>query len=367
MSLNYYKESEEFVFRSATPEDMQGIIELYERNYKKPMGLTESEKHFIWEYLNNPVNRLYILLAISKAGEFAAQYAVLPKYLIVGNQKVICTLSQDTVTDERFRGRGLFTFLADELYNEIQRDGVLFTYGFPNRNSAHGFFTKLKWREVKPLNIMVKPVYCKGCDYSFFPYIGSHPLGRFIGKLAVVLHNSAFAKTAEKDVSIHEMNEFSPVFDEIWERFRYKNLVMVIRDNQYIKWRFFDKPENNYRTFIFYKSGRPAGYLITSVIKKFGASNLFVVDFVTSDSMILKSMIANIDQIARESSAPIISVMVPSVYKKYFYLSGYVRLPQRLFPQDLYFGVRIHNDFENASAIYDMNNWYLTWSDIDVV
>ena len=367
MNLSYYKESGEFIFRAATIEDTEGIVELFERNFKKPMGLTESKNHFRWEYLNNPVNRLYILLAISREGQFAAQYVLLPKYLRIGDRNVVCTLSQDTVTDEKFRGKGLFTSLAEELYREVQRDGVLFTYGFPNKNSAYGFFNKLKWREIKPLNIMVKPVYIKGYDYSHLPYIGNKSVMRFLFKSVLLLHNSTFDKSIDRDISVEEIKDFSPVFDEIWERFNYKSLITVIRDNRYIKWRFFDKPENNYRTFIFYKSKNPAGYLITSVIKKFGIDNLFVVDFIANDSSILKSMVFRIDEIARESHTPVISVMLPSVYRRYFYLSGYVKLLERLFPQDLHFGVRIHNEFENSSSVYDIDNWYLTWSDIDVV
>ncbi|MGC8928564.1 MAG: GNAT family N-acetyltransferase [Myxococcota bacterium] len=368
MSSQIIKKYKEFVFRYASIEDIRNIIELFERNYKKPMGLTESYNHFNWEYIENPVKKLYILLAVGENGDIAAQYALLPKCIRVFGETTVCTLSQDTITDEKYRGRGLFVALADTLYDLVKGNNILFTYGFPNKNSAPGFFNRLGWNELKPIPIYFKPIFIKGYDYSSLPFFGRNSFLRTIFKIATYTYNMMLKrKMVDNGIEVREISDFMPIFDEIWNMVNYNDKVIVVRDNKYIKWRFFDKPENNYKKFVFYKDSKASGYLITSVIKKFGIDMLFVVDFVVTSEELTKYVIAYIDNIAMASSTPLISIILPPIYRKLFTLSGYFRLPERLFPQELHFGFRVHRSFNGDEKLKDVNNWYMTWGDSDVV
>ncbi len=367
--LNYLEYKDESIIRSFNLNDLDLIIALFENNFKKPMGLTESKKHFVWEYLNNPSKIVTILLAQNKTDkDIMAQYALLPKFLSVYGSRQICLLSQDTVTDEKYRGRGLFTLLANRLYDVVKKEGFLFTYGFPNKNSAYGFFNRLNWREIKPLPVLFKPVFLRKGDYSIIPYFGRNFITRNIYKSSVLIHNTIFRAYGKNNISFKEIKDFQPVFDDLWNR-SIKGNVCVIRDNLYVKWRFFDKPENNYKVFLMIRNSEILGYFVTSVIYKFGLRILFLVDFILSEKSFIKSLFFFLDKIALHENCYLIGSITPYLYKKYFYLAGYIRLPERLFPQDLHFGFLPHNinDDKLLRDVSSINNWYITWSDIDVV
>jgi GNAT superfamily N-acetyltransferase len=77
----------------------------------------------------------------------------------VGDDDVVATLSLDTMVHPDFRGQGMFTKLAEDLYGRIANDGMPIVYGFPNAQSHGGFVKYLKWVDlVEPLPIFVRPL-----------------------------------------------------------------------------------------------------------------------------------------------------------------------------------------------------------------
>ncbi len=366
--IEYKEEFKDFYIKSFEEDDIDGLISLFERNFKKTMGPTESKNHFIWEYLNNPLNIVAILIAKNDR-DYMAQYALLPKKFSIFNKEYLCCLSLDTVTDVKYRGRGLFPLLANRLYALVKERGFYFTYGFPNKNSADGFFNKLKWIEIKGIGIMVKPVYLKNADYSRVPKVGSKYLVRLMYKSFARLNNLLFKRGMDPSLSFIEYEKYDSIFDGIWSNFDNKEYVISVRDGEYIKWRYFDKPENNYRKFIVINGDNVAGYFVTSEIEKFGIKILFIIDFLLIEKKYLYDILAYVEKIAKESGCIMISSIVPISFRRIFLLSGFLPLPGVMFPQDLYFGLLPHNinDEGMVKKVTDFKNWYLSWSDIDVV
>lgn len=87
-------------------------------------------------------------LAYSSEGEPAAFYGVYPTVLFNGKARIIAAQSGDTITHPKFQRQGLFVELATMTYELAREEGVDVIFGFPNKNSAHGFFTKLNWQKT---------------------------------------------------------------------------------------------------------------------------------------------------------------------------------------------------------------------------
>src|SRR5699024_1108381 len=66
--------------------------------------------------------------------------------------------SLDTLVAPEARGQGLFNKLASQVYDEAKNRDIAFVYGFPNGNSAHGFFNKLGWVNLDPVPFLVLPL-----------------------------------------------------------------------------------------------------------------------------------------------------------------------------------------------------------------
>jgi hypothetical protein len=86
--------------------------------------------------------------AVSEKNETAAFYGGFPCQMIINGEKQLVLQSGDTITNENHRKKGLFIRLAEETYHFAESEGFEFVFGFPNKNSEHGFFHKLGWQNL---------------------------------------------------------------------------------------------------------------------------------------------------------------------------------------------------------------------------
>ena len=95
-----------------------------------------------WQYLDNPTGELFVDFALAEGDDLAAIYASIPVVFRIAGARRLGIQSVDTMTDARFRGRGLFLELANRTYARAASAGVALVYGTPNGSSAHGFFQR---------------------------------------------------------------------------------------------------------------------------------------------------------------------------------------------------------------------------------
>jgi len=91
-------------------------------------------------------------IAYSHEGEPAAFYGVYAHPVEYNGKTYVSAQSGDTMTHRSHTGKGLFTRLAKLTYALAKEHGVLFIYGFPNKNSYPGFVNKLSW--TCPANLL---------------------------------------------------------------------------------------------------------------------------------------------------------------------------------------------------------------------
>jgi GNAT superfamily N-acetyltransferase len=84
--------------------------------------------------------------------EPAGYYGVFPIRIRLNGNRVLAAQSGDTMTHKNHQGKGLFTTLARMTYEAAKEEGVALVFGFPNKNSAPGFFKKLNWQPLDQLN-----------------------------------------------------------------------------------------------------------------------------------------------------------------------------------------------------------------------
>ena len=124
----------------------------FERN-----GTKRDIKNLQWLHQQNlaKVNTIYYAMNESKV---AAIYTAMPVVFNINGEKKIALQSIDTLTDLEHRGKGLFPKLAAKLYDDAVENGFELVYGFPNENSAPGFFKKLKWSSFGEAPFLLKPM-----------------------------------------------------------------------------------------------------------------------------------------------------------------------------------------------------------------
>lgn len=343
-------------------EDLPEIIYITKENY----GDIEisDEKFLQWQYFNNPAGKALIKLAKSNNNEVVGQYIIIPVKIKVNEDIVSATLSLNTLTRKDYRGKGIFTGLADSAYKQCKEDELEFTYGFPNPNSYPGFVKKLQFTDLGSLPLMVYPLNIEKLVLKKFKSKLLAKFGipfRYIFNIDLKNDNDIEIKIIDKDFKD---------FDIFWENVKNKYKVIGVRNSEYIKWRYNNIPIREYYIIGAYKNEKLVAYAIlrNSEIEKFKCG--MIVDFLVKEGETLAGRKVISEAIAKfnKDGMELLGCLVGQNTEEYKILkkSKFIKCPKFLEPQP--FKVIYKNHFNNRSEVLeDINNWFLTMGDYDVI
>lgn len=142
-------------------------------------------------------------------------YAVQRMKVIIDGKEKGAALSMNTMTHPDYQGRGIFPELAMHVYKQCEDSGIELIFGFPNENSYIGFVKKLGW-------------------YGF-------------GKVqAWILETIQKIFLDDSPYVIKELTHFDDRFDFFWQKAKPDCRFVVPRTGDYLNWRYFKKPGNEY-------------------------------------------------------------------------------------------------------------------------
>ena len=97
-------------------------------------------------------------MAYHADGEPLAYYGVLPCFMQYKGGVVLAAQSADTMTNPKYRYKGLFVELSLITFELCKKLGITFVFGFPNQNSYHGAVNKLGWKMTHSMERFYVPV-----------------------------------------------------------------------------------------------------------------------------------------------------------------------------------------------------------------
>ena len=354
------------------PGDEKGILELFEKVFGKPMESKGSSlKHWQWEFIERPEKDTAIRLAWDE-DRLVGQYAAGPVRLSVDGKEYLAALSYDTMTDPEYQGRGIFTTLANQLFSDLTEKGHHSIFGFPNGNSIYGFVKKLEWTRIGAPPIFVRPVSPANVlreKLKFSPRLAEW-IGALTARLLMLPDRLLFGKAA-KQFEIREESQFGDWADTLWERCKNQHRVWVVRNKEYLNWRYVDKPFSNYRIFSAWKDGQIAGYTVICREKKHAGTSTFIMDMLVDQACLSAghALLHQVVSTAVSQQDTLVCAMVSplSPMRRVFRQRGFFRLPEKLFPQELHFAGRLLCDEAGSDFFYESSSWGLSWGDDDVL
>jgi GNAT superfamily N-acetyltransferase len=184
------------------PARRDEVFELLER----VRGYPTDEEEFDWWFDGNPVGPRTIALA-QEDGRLAGVLGATFYRTVVHGRETLAALPLWAVTDEAFRGRGIFQRLNAEVERVAREAGATLELGFTNRMAGPIYIAKLGWLDVHRLRVWARPL---------LPLPGSDPktpLQRFVHT-----HEEAYRAVAPRWAS------------------------HFVRDTAYLNWRYADSP-----------------------------------------------------------------------------------------------------------------------------
>ncbi|MEO7998051.1 MAG: GNAT family N-acetyltransferase [Gemmatimonadaceae bacterium] len=349
--------SVELTFRpmEATEHDLQLFHRCFETN-----GSPRSLDMLRWQYFAPPAGKLLVDLAVTAGSDprLAAIYAVFPIWMRAGNNRVLGVQSLNTLTDEAFRGKGLFLKMAASLYARAEAEHVGMVYGFPNGNSAHGFFKRLSWETLDPMPILIRPLRSG--------YVLRKLHAGALSKLFDIPLGLARSPKLPSGYSLRTVAQPTAEFDTLWERFSTSFHFAVERSAEYLTWRL-QRPGESYEIVGLYKNETLIGYSVIGSVRT--AENelvgkLMELVFDPSDDIAAKALVAeSLHRLKNRECTVVWSWNFEhspghAAYRD----SGFIPVPEKLQPSEGHVGVRA---FGALQGVADRAQWYISMFDSD--
>jgi hypothetical protein len=314
--------------RNYSANDETKILQLFETVFKKPL----STEAWNWRFAHNPVGKFMIKL-MWDGDILAGHYAVSPLFMRIGNDRLLSSLSMTTMTHPDYGGRGIFSELAETLYQEeFQQNGLSSIWGFPNTNSHYGFIKNLGWK-----------------DLAVIPMLSVSPTA---------------LKPGNDEVQLSSIQGFDEQHFAISESLTSAYPVRTERSAEYLNWRYVQNPDHTYYIFDVI-AGSQTGFVVCKIIPAFSRKDAFELDLMElmlpPDFKIISAVLQNL--VATFHAFPLskINCWLPLHDPKH------ILLEKIGFQQGLpltYLGARIMSPrFELMS---DPRNWFLSMGDSDV-
>lgn len=327
-------------------------------------GNAKSLRHLRWQYVDNCGGGAYSAIAVSESGDDAAMYNLFKVRAKLHGRSMPACQSLDTLTGEPYRGKGLFSVLAKDVNRRCDEDGIAFIYGFPNDKSGPGFFKHLQWQQsgyppfllyVNNLGYLIRAV---GGPVTRIPAILPSLAVRFANKVRSMLGGYRWEHGAEF--------LSASTYEGLWASFSQDIQNTIIRDYEYLRWRYIERPDSDYRFVSIYRKDELCAIAVFVLREKHGGWIGYVMDVIYKAEEARAGKLAvgkAIEALAADKADVVLAWSSRSAKTRSSYRSNwFFPLPRKLQPIKLFVGIRFGPDARDCD-----DELFLSYADSDTV
>lgn len=351
------------VIRAFRSGDEAGIFELWKKVYSnRQLDKDKWLSWWRWMYEENPSGEGIIRLA-EDSGKLVGQYAIVPVQVKFGDNILIGAQSLDTMTHPDYRRQGIFENLANAVYKEASDRGISIIYGFPNQFSYPGFVKNLGWFDISRMQVIMKPFNWRN---TLRPKIRNEFLLKTLVLGTSLIFNKLFLKTQKppniEGLTLARITSFDERFDEFWPRISDQSKIMVVRDRNYLNWRY-STPGSNYSIFAAEKGFKVLGYIVLQHKAQFGTKTSSIFDLMAQSEDVMHCLISRaIEESQKESDVLYYSSITNNIYSRIFRKNGFIPL---IFIKSGHFCAYSQITSSSQKLLINPKNWIVQTGDSD--
>ena len=364
--LNEVMKENNWSVKSYEDADFSEYVSLIESEYGSQSEIAQPQ-FLTWQYTDNPAGKVNLYLAMSPDNRIVGGCGYIPVRVIINGTPETAGLRINAITHKDFRGKKIFTSLAEITYqNGLRERDISLNYTFPNPKSYPAFikYLKFKFIDVGPVPLLIRINKLGNLVSSRFKFTP----GRMLNTAGKLAFNIKRLPRKPGGSTIDEIKEFDDRFTALWERNQDLFVNAVIRDSAYLNWRYTINPLRKYKIYAaFDSSGSVKGFIVCRIIEKEGIGSGLIGDFFTdrNDSNISDLLIRKAEEYFRSAETDMWGVLmfehIP--YYQHFKRNGFLKCPKRFEPQPFPVLVR---SIKNDESVFDKRNWYFTMGDYDI-
>ncbi len=133
-------------------DDLDGIIELFERVFEKK----RSKERHMRQFVNNPLGYSYHSMIFDE-GKLVGINTYVPVYYTVNGEHMLFANSIDSMVDKAYRDFFAYNDMVKEAYSHMKKEGVKYVYGYPNDNAYPVVIKSKLMREIGKMHTYCLP------------------------------------------------------------------------------------------------------------------------------------------------------------------------------------------------------------------
>lgn len=338
---------------------------LFKESFPSVIGSsTETYEHYKWKFhsLNKtPASYEYI----AKLGtELVGYYSAVPISYSVNNKIIETALVCDVMTSPKVRRQGLFTELGNYSLNELTKNYLNFTLGYPTDKHVMFAHEKAGWK-----NHFNLPFYIKFIKFdSFLKKIKLNYFSLFLNIPYFVLNKiyESFIFRSIFKVDRLTANDFisHKGLVSFMDQFNKSHFITLDKSKNFLEWRL-NMPNKKYNIHLVHNEvDNIIGCAITLETIRSNIPVLEIIDIIAVEYIdkTIKSLIFDIRKYSYNLNVDAIVLMInPSVFKKYSLKKlGFIKSPYKF----LFILRNLTNKISN-NILGNEKNWHITFINYD--
>ena len=262
--------------------DEQEILQLFRQVFKKH----RSQSHWKWENMESPAGPSIITLLKDKdkvKGHLALQRVIMK----LGNETAAASQRICSMLHKDYREQGHYQRMLHHLLQQAEEQGVKLTYSFPNVQALKALRKTSGLIEVAQIPRFVKVYKPYVAARTFF----SHRMLSLLLGTGLSLRNVVKKGYRGRSQDVFAVESVDERFDRLWQSCSNRLNVAVVRDAEYLQWRYFRSP-NNYTVFVCRAEDELKGYIVLTVEGNRG----YVVDLLATTDQAYAGLLARADE-----------------------------------------------------------------------
>lgn len=355
------EKNKNWIIRDGNERDLRDILSLRETVF----GGLEKDKlnpeFWRWEFMGGPDGKAFIYI-VEEGGRVIGHFADIPRRFSVNGKVVLGTLSLDLMVHPDFWRRGIFEEMGRYAVQRVKAAEGLFLTAYPIRKETIHGLTKIGWKGIVELPVLVYPLRFWGIVDRCFHF---RPLSLLLGGGAGFFHFLFFrgrARTERMDrIDIDRVDQLDDAFDPFWQQASSLSPIVGVRDRLFLNWRYLQHPTRNYAIYRARKSGEMTGYIVLRKVDLLEFNSAVIVDLLALDKETLKALVAKGIEHSYKEGAVLLGFMVPKAHPYHRDLRRWGFLPSMKTFQFMIY------DQGSLAALHDPKGWYVNWGDTDVI
>jgi len=302
---------------------------------------------------------------------------LVPVSVKIGNHILKGSQAVDLAVHETLRHQGMSLRLGDKLMKNATENGMSISYGFPNE-ASYSSMRKYGWFEVCEVPILIKFLnksivlkFLLPRVYSFLRqsrrsllHFSRYTLSWYVNFLLSIRKERRSGMRISENSLIRIVSFFDDRINDLWNTVSKDYGILVVRDAEYLNWRYMKKPNGDYEVFLAERDDTIKGYMVlTTKMAKYQKLG-YIVDIFADSKNTMQNLIRTAIEYFNSKKVDLISTWTMNGSLCYMVLTenGFLR---NYLPKAIRLIARVN--LRNFLNLYKNmpENWYVTMGDSD--